>query len=214
MTVIALASDHGGYELKEMVKDHLKRLGHRPLDFGCDSPESVDWPEVLYPAAVAVSDGEADVGILMDGAGFSAGMIANRLRGIRAAVCWDARCAQLAREHVDANVLCIGGKLLEPTLALSIVDTFLTVGFQEDAKYKRRVEQLDTYALRHDRPAFTGANRRAARNLVTAEDVIRAASMGRILEIGSNDLLTSRSAGPSRQDPYEYGQGIKMKRAR
>ena len=189
MTVIALASDHGGFALKETVKDHLNRRGHRPLDFGCDRPESVDWPEVLYPAAMAVSGGEAEVGILMDGAGFSAGMIANRLPNLRAAVCWDTECARLAREHVDANVLCIGGKLLETALALEIVDKFLSTAFVREAKYERRVAQLESYSQQHS-TGFPGVGQQGKRKLITAEDVIRAASLGRILDTGPDDMLT------------------------
>ena len=124
MTVIAVASDHVGFKLKETVKDHLRRQGIQVLDFGCDRPESVDWPEVIYPAAAAVSDGEAEIGILMDGAGFSAGMIANRLPGLRAAVCWNVETAQLARAHTNANVLCIGGGMLETTAAIEVVESF------------------------------------------------------------------------------------------
>lgn len=189
MTVIAVASDHGGFHLKEIVKDHLRRKGHRVLDFGCNSPESVDWPEMIYPAAAAVSTGEAEIGILMDGGGFSSGMLANRLPGVRAAVCWHTTSAKVAREHCGANVLCVGGKMIETNAALEIVDTFLESQFSEEERYMRRMAQFEAYARRHQAVYF-GAASTSVRQTITAEDVIRLASTGRIFEPGPNDILT------------------------
>ncbi len=188
-SVIAVASDHGGYALKETVKEHLRRQGWQIDDFGCDSEESADWPEYIYPAASAVAQGEAGIGILIDGAGFSAGMLANRFPALRAAVCWDVFTAQVARQHVDANVLCIGGKVLNHDIALNIVDTFLSTEFTPDLKYQRRIAQLDRYSG-YMRGRRASSNTAPQKNWITAEDVIRFASVGKIYEPGPGEELT------------------------
>ncbi len=200
MTVIAVASDHVGFQLKETVKDHLRRRGLQVLDFGCDGPESVDWPEVIYPAAASVSDGEAEIGILMDGAGFSAGMIANRLPGLRAAVCWNVQTAQLARAHTNANVLCIGGGMLETAAAVEVVESFLSTDFEDKPRYARRLAQLEALSRRLSGPVrgAGGGDGRPGRTVVTAEDIVRAASMGRIYEPTPDEMLT-----PEAQDLLE-----------
>jgi len=122
---IALASDHGGFSLKEIIRKALPEMGHDPVDFGCYSADSVDWPDFIYPAAMAVALGECERGILVDGVGYSGSMLANMLPGVYAAVCNDMFSARMSQEHSNANVLCIGGKVVGDAIALEIVKIFL-----------------------------------------------------------------------------------------
>ena len=138
---IALASDHAGYPLKEEIKSVLS--GHDLTDFGTHSTEAADLPDYVHPAARAVSDGEVDRAILVDGVGYGSAMIANKLPGVYAAVCQDPFCAGLARSHSDTNVLCLGGKIIGSALALEIVKVWLTTDFLVDQpKYRARVDKV------------------------------------------------------------------------
>jgi RpiB/LacA/LacB family sugar-phosphate isomerase len=140
-TSIAVGSDHGGFPLKEEVKKHLGRLGFRFHDFGTHSPEPVDYPDVARTVAGAVQRGEARLGILVDGAGLGSAMAANKLRGIRAAPCTDARAAKNAREHNDANVLTLGSGFVDVAGMQEIVEVFLTASCTEE-RHRRRVEKI------------------------------------------------------------------------
>ena len=138
---IALASDHAGFPLKEEIKSILG--GHELTDFGAYSTEAADLPDSVHPAARAVSDGEADRGIFVDGVGYGSAMIANKLPGVYAAVCQDPFCAGLARSHSDTNVLCLGGKIIGSALALEIVRVWMTTDFLVDQpKYRNRVDKV------------------------------------------------------------------------
>ena len=138
---IALASDHAGYPLKEEIKAVLE--GHELTDFGAYGTDPADLPDYVHPAARAVSDGEADRAILVDGVGYGSAMIANKLPGVFAAVCQDPFCAGLARSHSDTNVLCLGGKIIGSALALEIVRVWMTTDFLADqAKYRTRVDKV------------------------------------------------------------------------
>lgn len=138
---IALGADHAGYPLKVEVAKHLADLGHEVLDLGTDSEESVDYPPFCAAVGRAVVTGEADRGIVLGGSGQGEQIAANKVHGVRAALCQDEFTARLAREHNDANVLSLGGRILAPTFALSIVDAFLNTSF-EGARHERRLGQI------------------------------------------------------------------------
>ena len=148
---IALASDHAGYPLKEEIKAVL--TGHELTDFGTHGTDAADLPDFAHPAALAVSDGDVDRAILVDGVGYGSAMIANKLPGVFAAVCQDPFCAGLARSHSDTNVLCLGGKIIGSAIAREIVRVGMTTDFLADEpKYKTRVDKVvqidETYVHR------------------------------------------------------------------
>ena len=141
---IALANDHAGLELKNEISSWLIGQGHEVVDFGTTSTDAADLPDYVYPAAQAVSRGEVDRGIFVDGVGYGSAMIANKVHRVFAAVCQDSFCAELARSHSDTNVLCIGGKIIGSALAMDIVRVWMTtdwLGNSED-KYARRVAKV------------------------------------------------------------------------
>jgi ribose 5-phosphate isomerase B len=138
---VAVGSDHGGYALKEQVKTHLTRLGYPFHDFGTFSAEPVDYPDVALAVARSVQGGEARYGILVDGAGIGSSMAANKVRGIRAALCVDADAARNAREHNDANVLTLGANWVDGGRMCEIVEVFLSAECTE-ARHIRRVKKI------------------------------------------------------------------------
>jgi ribose 5-phosphate isomerase B len=140
---IAIASDHAGYRYKERVGEWLVEAGHEVEDFGTDSTESCDYPDFIVPAARAVAEGRCERGIVLGGSGNGEAMAANRLRGVRCALCWDERTARLAREHNDANVLSLGERLIPLAAALAIVRVWLETPF-EGGRHVRRIEKLDS----------------------------------------------------------------------
>ena len=135
---IALGCDHGGYELKEHIKGVLEKLGHTYEDFGCHSKESCDYPDFGAAAARAVAEGRCDRGLVFCTTGIGISIAANKVKGIRAALCGDCYSAEMTRRHNDANILAMGARVLGPGLALKIVDTFLTTDF-EGGRHARRV---------------------------------------------------------------------------
>ena len=139
---IALASDHAGFRLKERIKRHLEERGYEVVDFGTDSEDAVDYPRFIRPAALAVARGECERGIVLGGSGNGEAMAANRVRGVRCALCWSAETARLAREHNDANVISLGARLIPEDLALAIVDTWLETPF-EGGRHVARIAMLD-----------------------------------------------------------------------
>jgi ribose 5-phosphate isomerase B len=141
MASIAVASDHAGYRLKLVVVEHLQAGGHEVIDLGTDSEEPVDYPPLCAAAGRAVTGGRAEFGIVLGGSGQGETMAANKVRGVRAALCLSEYTARLARQHNDANVLGLGGRILGDGLALSIVDLFLSTPF-EGGRHQRRVAQL------------------------------------------------------------------------
>lgn len=141
--MIALASDHGGYELKQIVKKHLEERGLEYRDYGCYSTESCDYPEFAHKAAYAVADGECDKGILICGTGIGIGIAANKVPGIRCATCHDCFSARATREHNDANMIAMGARVIGPGLALMIVDIFLDTPFSNDERHVRRISQIE-----------------------------------------------------------------------
>lgn len=138
---IAIGSDHAGYELKQHLAGVLREQGHEVLDLGTDSTESVDYVEYCANVGRAVRDGRADLGIVLGGSGQGEQLAANKVRGVRAALCNDLYTARMARSHNDANVLSIGARVVGVGLAEEILATFLTTPF-EGGRHLRRVQQL------------------------------------------------------------------------
>ncbi len=148
-----MASDHAGFSLKEEISSLLIDDGHSVEDFGAYDTEPVDLPDTVYPAALAVGDGRFERGIFIDGVGYGSAMIANRIRGVFAAVCQDPFCATLARSHSDTNVLCIGGKIIGSALAVETVKAWMSTDFfAGQEKYERRVAKVREISERHLRP--------------------------------------------------------------
>lgn len=147
---IAMASDHAGFELKEIIKDFLIQSGHEIIDFGAHSTNAIDLPDTIYPASLAIAKGEAERGIFIDGVGYGSAMIANKIYGLNAVVCQDPFCAKLAREHTDSNVLCLGGKIIGSAIAQEIVDVWMKTDFLiGNEKYERRVQKVDDISEKH-----------------------------------------------------------------
>ena len=140
---IALASDHGGYGLKCEVIKHLEERGFTYEDYGCYSEESCDYPDYAHKAAHAVADGVCDLGILICGTGIGISIAANKVPGIRAALCHDCFSAQATKEHNDANMLAMGARVIGPGLALKIVDTFLNTEFSGEERHVNRIRQIE-----------------------------------------------------------------------
>lgn len=138
---IAIGSDHGGFELKEAIRDYLVELGHEAMDLGTYSLESVDYPEYGEKVARAVVNGEADRGIVICGSGIGISIAANKVKGARAALCTNSYCAKMSRRHNNANILAMGGRVLGLDLAKDIVETFLREEF-EAGRHERRVNKL------------------------------------------------------------------------
>lgn len=138
---IAIASDHGGFEMKEDLKVYLKELGHAVADLGPADTQPVDYPDFAAQAAVAVTTGLVDLGIMVDGAGIGSCMVANKVPGCRAAMCYDISTANNAREHNDANLLTLGGGLIGKSLARQIVKTFVETPFA-GGRHARRVDKI------------------------------------------------------------------------
>lgn len=139
---IALASDHAGFEYKRRLLAELPRLGHEVCDFGAHSADRVDYPDFVRPAALAVAAGECERGIVLGGSGNGEAIVANRVRGIRCAVCWNLETATLARLHNDSNVIALGQRLLDWELAWQIVQTWLVTPFEND-RHLRRIRKID-----------------------------------------------------------------------
>lgn len=139
---IAIGCDHGGYALKQDVIEHLTEKGYEIDDLGCYSLDSVDYPQYGIAVAKAVAEKKADKGIVICTTGIGISIAANKVKGVRAALCTDATCARLTREHNDANVLALGGAIVGKLLALDIVDTFLTTEFCGLEKHARRISQI------------------------------------------------------------------------
>lgn len=136
---VSIGSDHGGYELKLEVIEHLKARGFEVIDVGTDSPASCDYPIYAKKVAADITSKNADLGILICGTGIGMSMTANKIEGIRAALCHDTFSAQATREHNDANILCMGARVVGPGLALMIIDTFLDTPFSNDERHIRRI---------------------------------------------------------------------------
>ena len=138
---IAIGSDHGGYDLKEQVKTWLQEMGHEVEDFGCHGKESCDYPDFGAAAARAVASGACEKGVVICTTGIGISITANKVRGIRCALCGDPWSAEMTRRHNDANMLAMGAGVVGPLLARRIVETFLTTEF-EGGRHQRRIDKI------------------------------------------------------------------------
>ena len=144
---IAIGADHAGFRLKEHLKATLQRLGHSVDDHGTSSEESIDYPPICFAVARSVADGHADRGIVLGGSGQGEQIAANKIRGIRAALCNDLYTARLSREHNDANVLSMGGRIVGLGLADEIIALWLKTDF-EGGRHQRRIDQISAVEKR------------------------------------------------------------------
>lgn len=138
---IALGADHAGYESKQEIRSFLLNLGYTVVDFGTNSPDSMDYPDVAHPLSISVANNECDFGILICGSANGMAMTANKNKDIRAAICWDLEIAALARKHNNANILCLPARFISNELAFQIVETFLTSAF-EFGRHEKRVNKI------------------------------------------------------------------------
>lgn len=138
MKKIALGADHGGFELKNIIKHHLANRGYEVVDFGTNSMESVDYPNFAKIVGESVTSGESNFGILVCGTGIGISIAANKIKGVRCALCTNTTMARLTREHNDANILALGGRIVGDILAIEMVETFLTTEF-EGGRHAKRV---------------------------------------------------------------------------
>ncbi len=141
--MIAIGSDHGGYELKQAIMNHLKERGEEYKDFGTYTPDSCDYPDYGKAVAKAVASGEYPRGILICGTGIGISISANKVPGIRAALCGDCFSAEATRLHNDANILALGARVVGEGLALKIVDIFLDTPFSNDERHIRRISKIE-----------------------------------------------------------------------
>lgn len=139
---IAIGSDHAGYEYKEAIKAHLEAQGVKIIDFGTDSGDSCDYPDFIRPAAQAVADGKTSCGIVLGGSGNGEAICANKISGIRCALCWNISTAQLAKEHNNANMISIGQRQISQQEALDIVDAWLAAEF-EGGRHLKRINKIE-----------------------------------------------------------------------
>ncbi len=138
---VAIGCDHGGFELKEAVREYLEACGLEYEDFGTFSTESVDYAPIAAKAARAVAEGRADCGVLVCSTGLGISMAANKVKGIRAAVCTNEFCAEMTRRHNNANILCMGGKVVDRETGLKLVEIFLNTPF-DGGRHQRRIDQI------------------------------------------------------------------------
>jgi ribose 5-phosphate isomerase B len=140
--IIAIGSDHAGFTYKEKIKTFLSALGHTVRDFGTHSEAPVDYPLFIRPVALAVARGEAERGVVLGGSGNGEAIAANRIKGVRCALCWNVETARLARQHNDANIISLGQRMMSEEEALKIVRVWLETGF-EGGRHMRRIQLLD-----------------------------------------------------------------------
>lgn len=141
---IALGADHGGFELKEVIKEYLLNKGHEITDCGTDSAQSVDYPEYGIKVGQVIINKQVDLGIIVCGTGIGISIAANKVKGIRAALCTNSYMAQMAREHNNANILGLGARVIGQGLALDIVDTFISSTFS-GWRHTRRLDQISDF---------------------------------------------------------------------
>ncbi|MDO8685066.1 MAG: ribose 5-phosphate isomerase B [Clostridiales bacterium] len=140
---IAIGSDHGGFKLKKEILDFLSGKGHQIIDFGTDTDTcSSDYPDYALLVCEAVTSGKSEKGIVICGTGLGISMAANKVRGIRAALCTDSYMARMSREHNDANILALGGRVIGPGLALDIVEIWLSTAFSGELRHANRVNKI------------------------------------------------------------------------
>jgi ribose 5-phosphate isomerase B len=165
---IAIACDHRGYTVKQRIVAQVMDRGHEVLDFGTDNPKPCDYPDFAIPAACAVALAQADRGILIDGSGIGMSIIANKIPGVRAAICHDELTAEISRRHNNANILCFAADLLGDELIRRIIDAWLLTPF-EQGRHSRRVEKLAAL----ERQLFGGDCEALLRNLATGTPAVK-----------------------------------------
>lgn len=138
---IAIGADHAGFEYKELLKKQLSKLGHEPKDYGTHSMDSVDYPDFAHPVAKAVENKESEMGVLICGSANGVAITANKHQGIRAAICWTEELASLARQHNNANIVCIPARFVSLELAEKILVKFLSTSF-EGGRHENRVNKI------------------------------------------------------------------------
>ena len=136
-----MGTDHAGYEYKERIKQYLTERGHEVRDFGTDSAEKCDYPDFIYPAAAAVGSGQCDRAIVLGGSGNGEAIVANKVRGVRCAVCWNDKGTRLSRAHNDANVMSIGARMVSVEQALEMLEIWLNTPF-DGGRHAQRVEKI------------------------------------------------------------------------
>ena len=141
--MISIGSDHGGYELKMAVIDHLKEKGIECKDYGCYSLDSCDYPEFGRAAAKAVAEGECEKGIVICTTGIGISITANKVKGVRCALCTNTELAKMTRLHNNSNMLALGASVVSKELAMDIVDTFLNTEFSEEERHQRRIDKIE-----------------------------------------------------------------------
>ena len=181
---IAIACDHAGFELKCSLKKHLLVAEHDVQDFGTSGPQTVDFVDFIYPAALSVSQGKNERAILVDGAGYPSGIVANMLPNVFAAVANDTFSARLSREHSNTNILCLGGKLIGAGIAIDIVEIWLRSPFL-GGRYAARVEKVQALARKHRRDEQT-----AARRIITLQDLRDAVHRKESLVLDDSTVFT------------------------
>ena len=195
-TTIAVGADHGGYPLKEKIKSFLKELGHQVIDCGTNSTESVDYPKFAFNVATEVSQQRAKFGIIVDGAGIGSSMTANKVTGVRAALCYDVSSANNAREHNNANVLTLGAGLIGENLAKQIVEKFINTECTEE-RHLRRVEMINQL----DNTTNTANNNLMEENLeISNEDLVKIAQTVSNLMDNKNAAATPTQTGTGHSD--------------
>ena len=140
--IIAIGCDHAGYELKEAVKAKMEAAGHKMIDVGTDSTESVDYPKFGHAVGRTVASGEAERGVAICGSGIGISIACNKVPGIRAALCTSTEMAEMCRRHNNANVICMGARMISQELAFAMIDTWMATEF-EGGKHERRINELD-----------------------------------------------------------------------
>ena len=138
---IAIGNDHAGFKIKMVLKEWMLDQGYELTDFGTDSEEPVDYPDIAHPLARSVEKAEFDLGVLICGAGEGASITANKHQGIRATLCWRPEIASLARSHNDANILCLPGRFIEGDVAIEVLKVFLDTPF-DGGRHKRRIDKV------------------------------------------------------------------------
>lgn len=142
MKKIGIAADHAGFEMKEYLVGYLTSLGYEVFDFGCYSEEPCDYPDVAHPLGEAISKGELERGISICGSGVGISIVANRHRGVRAALCWEPEIAELSRRHNNANVMSLPGRFMDNATAQKCVDLFLKTEF-EGGRHQKRIDKIE-----------------------------------------------------------------------
>lgn len=138
---IAISADHAGFELKKVLVKHIEDMGHEVTDYGTDSTESIDYPDYAYAAAKTIDDGTNDLGVIICGSGVGVSITANKVKSVRAANCFNNEMAALARQHNNANIICLGARFLTEEQSKEMVKTFITTEF-EGGRHQRRVDKI------------------------------------------------------------------------